>query len=606
MTSLLRVIACGSVDDGKSTLLGRLLNDAGAILDDQHRTLEADSRRFGTQGDRIDFALLLDGLEAEREQGITIDVAYRYFATPARQFILADAPGHEQYTRNMATGASTADLAILMVDARKGVLAQTRRHTHILAMMGIRDVVLAVNKMDLVGYDRQAFEAIARDYVPFAGRCGLSAVAIPTCATDGDHVVSPSPRMTWYDGPCLLSHLERVEVDRPDGLRPFRMPVQGVTRPTPESRGVVGRVCAGVVRPGDRVAVLPSLVETTVKAILTWDGEPSLASAGDAVTLQLDADVDAGRGDVIAAAAALPPVARHFEARLLWMSEQDLVPGRAYLLKTHSKEVRARVTSIRYRIDMATEARVSAPGLALNDIGAVDLSTAEPLPCEAYAVNRTLGSFILVDPMTFETVGAGMIEQLLPGAGDVRWQAFDISRARRAELKQQRPCCVWFTGLPGAGKTSIANALERRLFAAGRHTYVLDGDNVRHGLNRDLGFTHADRAENVRRIAEVAALMVDAGLVVLVAAISPFHADRQLARSLFGESEFVEVFVDTPLEECERRDPKGLYARARAGLIREVSGIDSPYEAPAAPDVHVVTTGRSVADCVEQVSAQLG
>ena len=595
------------MDDGKSTLIGRLLHDAHQVFDDHARALEADSRRFGTQGTRLDFALLVDGLEAEREQGITIDVAYRYFSTEARRFIIADTPGHEQYTRNMATGASTADVAVILVDARKGVLNQTLRHTRIVALLGIRHVLLAVNKMDLTGYAQPVFDAIVGAYEPFATACGItSVVAIPISALEGDHVVESSTRMPWYDGPTVMSYLETIDVRGPSSSAPFRMPVQWISRPGPDFRGAAGRVCSGVVQPGDRVRVLPSGIETSVKEIVTFDGPRSRAEAGDSVTLTLSDEVDVSRGDVIAVANAAPAVADQFEATVLWMGSQELVPGRSYLLKAHSKETRAIVTAITHRIDVASGEHVVAERLALNDIAVVTLSTAQPLVFEPYSVSRTLGAFILIDPLTFETVGAGMIARALRRALNVHWRATAVTAAARAELKQQRPMCVWFTGLPGSGKSSIANRVEQRLHAAGRHTYLLDGDNIRHGLNRDLGFTDGDRTENIRRAAEVARLMVDAGLIVLVAFISPFRAERQTARALFPAGAFVEVFVDTPLEECERRDPKGLYAKARSGRLPNFTGIDSPYERPDSPDVHVTTAGRSLDDCVEQVLAAIG
>jgi bifunctional enzyme CysN/CysC len=603
---LLRFITCGSVDDGKSTFIGRLLYESRAVFEDQLRALEADSRRFGTQGSRLDFALLVDGLQAEREQGITIDVAYRFFATERRRFIVADTPGHEQYTRNMATGASTAELAVILIDARKGVLPQTRRHTRIVAMMGIHHVLLAVNKMDLVGYEQGVFDAIVSEYMPFAASCGIGSVQpIPISALEGDWLVTPGGPMSWYNGPTVMHYLETVEPVGPPSMDGFRMPVQWINRPGPDFRGFSGRVCAGAVRPGDRVRVLPSGVETRIAEIVTLEGTRPKAEAGDSITLTLSDEVDVSRGDVIAAASSPPAVADQFEARLLWMSGADLLPGRTYLLKTQSKEVRARVTTIKHRVDIASDARLAARTLALNDIGVVNLSTTQPIPFEPYATNRALGSFILVDPLSFETVGAGMIDFALRRASNVHWQALEVSREIRAQLMGQRPCCVWFTGLSGSGKSTIANRLERRLFAEGRHTYLLDGDNVRHGLNRDLGFTEADRAENIRRVAEVARLMVDAGLVVLVSFISPFRAERRFARSLFNEGEFVEVFVDTPLDECERRDVKGLYAKARGGLLPNFTGIDSPYEAPEHPEVHLRTSGQSVDECAELVSVSL-
>ena len=594
------------MDDGKSTLIGRLLHDSRAIFDDQARALAADSQKFGTQGDRLDFALLLDGLEAEREQGITIDVAYRFFATAARRFIVADTPGHEQYTRNMATGASTADLAVILVDARKGVLTQTRRHTRIVALMGIRHVLLAVNKMDLVDYSRDVFDAIAADFAPLAAACGVTSVkSIPISALEGDHLVTASARMLWYGGPSVLAYLETVTVAGPPASGPLRMPVQLVNRPGPDFRGLAGRLCAGEVRPGDHVRVLPSGVATSVKSIVVWNGERAKAEAGDSVMLTLDHEVDVSRGDVIAAAAAPPAVADQFEASLLWMGDHDLIPGRSYFLKMHSKELRATVTSIKHRLDIASDAHLAAKTLALNEIGVVNLSTSQPVVFEPYAINRTMGAFILIDPLTFATVGAGLIDFALRRAANIHWQALDISAAARAALKQQQPCCVWLTGLSGSGKSAIANLLEQRLHAEGRHTYLLDGDNIRHGLNRDLGFTEADRAENIRRVAEVARLMVDAGLIVIVAFIAPFDAERRAARDLFADGAFVEVFVDTPLEECERRDPKGLYAKARRGALPNFTGIDSRYERPESPEVHLVTTGRSPEECADQVFARL-
>lgn len=603
---MLRFIVCGSVDDGKSTLIGRLLHESRRIFDDQLLALEADSRQFGTQGDRIDFALLLDGLQAEREQGITIDVAYRFFATDRRRFIVADTPGHEQYTRNMATGASTADLAVILIDARKGVLVQTRRHTRIVAMMGIRHVVLAVNKMDLAGHRRETFDAIVDVYAPFAAECGITTIRpIPISALEGDNLVTPSARMPWYDGPTLLAHLDAATVDQPAAAGPFRMPVELVNRPHQDFRGFCGRVSGGVVHPGDRVRVLPSGVETRVKSIVAWEGECSRAENGESTMLTLEDEVDVSRGDVIAAAAHPPQVADQFEARLLWMGSHELIPGRSYLLKMHSKDVPASVMEIRHRIDVNTSARLAAKTLALNDIGIVTLTTAQSVVFEPYDTSRTLGGFILIDKLTFETVGAGMILFALRRSSNIHWQALEVDRPARARLKQQAPCCIWFTGLSGSGKSSIANLLEKRLHALGRHTYILDGDNVRHGLNRDLGFTEADRAENIRRVAEVARLMVDAGLIVLVAFISPFRAERRQARGLFEAGEFVEVFVDTPIEDCERRDPKGLYAKARSGALPNFTGIDSPYERPEAPDIHLITAGHSPEECADQVLGRL-
>ena len=572
------------------------------IFADQMQALEADSRQFGTQGNRPDFALLVDGLQAEREQGITIDVAYRFFATDTRRFIVADTPGHEQYTRNMATGASTADLAVILVDARKGVLTQTRRHTRIVAMMGIRHVILAVNKMDLVGYARDPFDAIVDAYTPFAAACGITGIrAIPISALEGDNLVHRSALMPWYDGPTVIDYLDTVDVGGREASGPFRMPVQFVNRPTQDFRGFCGRVSGGSVRPGDRVRALPSGVETRVKAIVAWEGECPIAGAGESTTLTLEDEIDVSRGDVIAAAAAPPHVADQLEARLLWMGAHPLIPGRPYLLKMHSKEVSASVMEIRHQVDVNTSAELAAKTLALNEIGVVRIATSQPLVFEPYEQSRSLGGFVLIDKLTFETVGAGMILFALRRASNIHWQALDVDRQARARLNQQTPRCVWFTGLSGSGKSSIANLLEKRLHAAGRHTYVLDGDNIRHGLNRDLGFTEADRAENIRRVAEVARIMVDAGLIVLVSFISPFRAERRLARDLFGEEEFIEVFVDTPLDECEQRDPKGLYAKARSGALPNFTGIDSPYEPPESPEARVPTSGRSVEACVDQV-----
>jgi len=604
--TLLRFITCGSVDDGKSTFIGRLLYESRCVFEDQLRALEADSSRFGTQGSRLDFALLVDGLQAEREQGITIDVAYRFFATPNRRFIVADTPGHEQYTRNMATGASTADLAVILVDARKGVLPQTRRHTRIAAMMGIRHVLLAVNKMDLVDYAQRVFDDIVDEYSPFAAACGITSVRpIPVSSLEGDNLIEPGARTPWYEGPTVMHYLETVETGGPPSMEAFRMPVQWVNRPGQDFRGFAGRVCAGAVHPGDRVRVLPSGVETRVASIVTMDGNRPRAEAGDSITLTLAEEVDVSRGDVIAAAASPAEVSDQFEAHLLWMAAAEMIPGRTYLLKTQSKEVSVRVTSIKHRVDIASDARLAARTLALNDIGVVNISTNQPIPFEPYAVNRTLGSFIFVDPMSFDTVGAGMLDFALRRASNVHWQALEVSRERRAELMGQRPCCVWFTGLSGSGKSTIADQLEKLLIAEGRHTYLLDGDNIRHGLNRDLGFTDADRAENIRRVAEVARLMVDAGLIVLVSFISPFRAERQFARSLFAEGEFLEVFVDTPMEECERRDVKGLYAKARSGQLPNFTGIASPYEPPEQPEVHLRTTDRTASENAADVFSRL-
>ena len=602
-----RFITCGSVDDGKSTLIGRLLFESKCIFDDQLQALETDSRQYGTQGEKVDLALLVDGLQAEREQGITIDVAYRFFATDRRRFIVADTPGHEQYTRNMATGASTADLAVILIDARKGVLTQTRRHSRIVAMMGIRQVVLAVNKMDLVGCDQARYDAIVADYLAFSAGFGFVSIqAIPLSGLDGDNVLHASARMPWYSGPSLIEYLDTVDVHAAGGRGAFRMPVQWVNRPNLDFRGFCGRIAEGTLRPGDTVRVLPSGVSVAVKGILAGFEQVDEAGAGDAVTVTLAAEVDAGRGDVLVASAAPAEVADQFEAKLLWMVEHPMSPGRQYLMKLACKEVTATVTTIKYREDVNTGAHLAAKNLGLNEIATVNLSTSAPLVFEPYGVNRILGGFVLIDKLSFETVGAGMIDFALRRASNIHWQALELSKTVRAAQKHQTPCCVWFTGLSGSGKSTIANLLERRLHAEGKHTYLLDGDNVRHGLNRDLGFTEADRVENIRRVAEVARLMADAGLIVLVSFISPFIGERRMARDLFAPGEFVEVYVDTPIEECERRDVKGLYAKARAGALKNFTGIDSPYEAPEAPEVHLEAGRLSTEACVEVLAQALG
>ncbi len=603
---LLRFITCGSVDDGKSTLIGRLLHDSKRLLDDQVSALERDSRRHGTQGEDIDFALLVDGLAAEREQGITIDVAYRFFDTDKRKFIVADCPGHEQYTRNMATGASTADLAVVLVDARKGLLPQTRRHTYIVSLLGIRHVVLAVNKMDLAGFDRALFERIAAEYRALAASLGIADVAcIPLSALRGDNLLEASPRMPWYDGPSLLQHLETVRVDRAAADIGFRLPVQWVCRPDQDFRGFAGTIASGTVAPGDAVAVLPSGQRSRIARIVTADGDLAQAGAGQAVVVTLADEIDASRGDVIAAAARPPEIADQFAAHVLWMGDRPLLPGRPYWLRIGTRTVGAQVTEIKHRVDVDTQEQLAAKSLALNEVGYCNLYLDQAVPFEAYADSRALGAFILVDRHDNATVGAGTIDFALRRAGNIHWQHLDVDKAARARIKHQRPRCLWFTGLSGAGKSTIANLVEKRLTALGRHTYVLDGDNIRHGLNKDLGFTDADRVENIRRVAEVARLMVDAGLIVLVSFISPFRAERRMARALFAEGEFLEVHVDTPLAVAEARDAKGLYAKARAGELRNFTGIDSPYEAPEAAEVVLDTVAEAPEALAERLVALL-
>ena len=602
----LHIVICGSVDDGKSTLIGRLLQECGAVFEDQFAAVERASRRYGTQGEHADLALLMDGLQAEREQGITIDVAYRRFETPRRQFFVADAPGHEQYTRNMATGASLADLAVVLVDAQRGVLPQTARHSRIAALLGVRRVVLAINKMDLVGWDRARFDAIAADYREIADETGIRETrAVPLSALGGDNLARPGNRCPWYSGPTLLETLESVDVESAPEAEAFRMPVQYVNRPDSDFRGYCGRIAAGAVTPGDRVRIAPSGAESEVEEIVVWRGARERAVRGDSVTLRLKHELDVGRGDLIAAADHPVEAADQFQAEILWMSDDPLVVGRSYRLKIHTREVGATPTRIRHRVDVMDGRTRPAATLGLNDIGSVNLATDGPVPFAPYAENRRLGGFVLLDRWTEATVGAGMIRFALRRAANLRWQDFEVTRELRARTKRQRPRCLWLTGLPASGKSTIANLLEKRLVAAGRHTYVLDGDNVRHGLNRDLGFGDADRVENVRRVAEVARLMVDAGLIVIVAFISPFRADRAQARGLFEPDDFREVFVDAPLATCEARDPKGLYARARRGEILNFTGIGSPYEPPERPDLRLDTGAHSPAECVEEVLASL-
>jgi bifunctional enzyme CysN/CysC len=603
---LLRFIACGSVDDGKSTLIGRLLYESQMLLEDQLEALANDSRRIGTQGAELDFALLVDGLSAEREQGITIDVAYRFFATQRRKYIVADTPGHEQYTRNMVTGASTAELAIILIDARKGVLTQTRRHSYLVSLLGIRRIVLAINKMDLVDYSAQVFADIERDYREFAARIGLTdIVAIPVSALRGDNIVEPGASMPWYRGAALLQHLETVPVQDDAGAQPFRMPVQWVNRPNQDFRGFAGLIVGGSVRPGDTLRVLPSGSTSRVARIVTADGDLPLAVAGQSVTLTFQDEIDISRGDLLATAASAAGVADKFEANIVWMSEEPMLPGRPYLLKCGTRTVSAAVAQLKYKVNVNTLEELAARQLELNEIGLANLNLDQPLAFDPYSRNRDTGGFILIDRINNNTVGAGMLQAALRPAQDVHWQALDVSRANRSVQKNQQACVLWFTGLSGAGKSTIANLVEKRLFAMGRHTYLLDGDNIRHGLNRDLGFTDADRVENIRRVGEVARLMTDAGLIVLVSFISPFRSERRLARSLLGPGEFFEVYVDTPLEVAEARDPKGLYRKARAGQIRNFTGIDSPYEPPENPEIRIDTARMTAEQAAEQVIEQL-
>ncbi|MGH8435612.1 MAG: sulfate adenylyltransferase subunit CysN [Pseudomonas sp.] len=609
---LLRFITCGSVDDGKSTLIGRLLYESKMLFEDQLGQLEADSKKMGTQGGELDFALLVDGLSAEREQGITIDVAYRFFSTDKRKFIVADTPGHEQYTRNMVTGASTADVAVLLIDARKGLLTQTRRHSYLVSLIGIRQVVVAVNKLDMVGYSQALFERIEAEYRAFAAQIGLqNIVCIPMSALRGDNVIESSVQTPWYQGPTLMEHLESVPLeDEALGQSPFRMPVQWVNRPDLNFRGYAGSIVSGGIRCGERIRVLPSGKESRVASIITAAGEQQGAICGQAVTLTLDDEIDISRGDVIALADAPLAVADQFEATLVWMGEEPLLPGRPYLLKIGSRTLGMTCATLKHKVNVNTLEQLAAKTLALNEIGVGNLSLDQAIPFDAYADNRDTGGFIVIDRLSNNTVGAGMLHFALRRSQNVHWQAIDVNRQAHAALKGQTPCILWFTGLSGAGKSTIANLVERKLHALGRHTYLLDGDNVRHGLNKDLGFSEADRVENIRRVAEVARLMLDAGLITLVSFISPFRSEREMARNLASDGEFIEIFIDTSIEVAEQRDPKGLYKKARRGELKNFTGIDSPYEPPEHPDVRIDTCADSAEAAaeriVEHVLAKLG
>ncbi|NDV51679.1 sulfate adenylyltransferase subunit CysN [Salipiger sp. PrR003] len=605
--TMLRFITCGSVDDGKSTLIGRLLYDSKMIFEDQLAALESDSKRSGTQGEEIDFALLVDGLAAEREQGITIDVAYRFFATEKRKFIVADTPGHEQYTRNMVTGASTADLAVILIDARKGVLTQTRRHSYIVNMLGIRHVVLAVNKMDLVGYEQETFERIVADYRAFAESIGIeSFTAMPISGFKGDNITGPSENTPWYDGPALLPLLEEVEVeDTRDQAGPFRMQVQWVNRPNLDFRGFAGMIASGQLRPGDPVRVLPSGKTSSVARIVSMDGDKDLAVAGESVTITLADEIDCSRGQVIVAAQAPLEVADQFESTIVWMDENELVPGRAYWLKIGTQTVSATVAEPKYEVNVNTQEHLASKTLDLNAIGVANITTDREIPFAPYAENRDLGGFILIDKLTNHTVAAGLLHFALRRAQNVHWQATDIGREHHASMKHQKPAVLWLTGLSGSGKSTIANIVEKKLARMNRHTFLLDGDNVRHGLNKDLGFTEADRVENIRRVGEVAKLMTDAGLIVITAFISPFRSERDMVRGMMQPGEFVEVFVDTPLEVAEGRDVKGLYAKARAGQLKNFTGIDSPYEHPESPELRIDTTEMTPEEAADLIIARL-
>ena len=599
---LLRFITCGSVDDGKSTLIGRLLYESKLIFEDQLAALEADSKKVGTQGGELDFALLVDGLAAEREQGITIDVAYRFFSTDRRKFIVADTPGHEQYTRNMVTGASTADVAVILVDARKGVLTQTRRHSYIVSLLGIRHIVLAINKMDLVEYSQQTFDEIVAGYREFAKQIGLTnIVAVPLSALRGDNMLERSARTPWYDGPTLMGYLESVEIEDDLQTKPFRLSVQWVNRPNQDFRGFAGTIASGKVRRGDTVRVLPSGRQSRVTRIVDYEGDLETAVAGQSITLTLADEVDVSRGDMLAAADAPPAVSDQFQATIIWMHDEPMLRGRPYIIKLGTRTLTGSITTPRHKVNVNTLERLAAKQLELNEIGVCNLSFDRAIPFDPYAENRETGGFILIDKLSNDTVGAGLLNFALRRAENIHWQALDVNKTARSSLKGQRACVLWFTGLSGAGKSTVANLVEKRLHALGRHTYTLDGDNVRHGLNKDLGFTDADRVENIRRVAEVSRLMIDAGLIVLVSFISPFRSERRLARELMQPGEFLEVFVDTPLAEAEKRDVKGLYKKARRGELKNFTGIDSPYEPPEHPEIHLRTVLQSPEEAAEQI-----
>ncbi len=605
--SLLRFITCGSVDDGKSTLIGRLLYDSKMIFEDQLAALEADSKKIGTQGQNIDFALLVDGLAAEREQGITIDVAYRFFATEKRKFIVADTPGHEQYTRNMVTGASTADLAVILIDARKGVLSQTRRHSYLAHLIGIRNLVVAVNKMDLIGYDQEKYDAIIAEYRQFADEIGITAFTpMPISGFMGDNITAKSANTPWYEGPPLIAHLETVELDvTADQAKPFRLPVQWVNRPNLDFRGFSGQIASGIIRPGDAIRVLPSGKTSTITRVVSYDADLPQAVAGQSITLCFADEIDCSRGDVITQADAPLQVADQFEANMVWMADEALTPGRAYWLKLGTQMVSATISAPKYEVNVNTMAHMAAKTLELNSIGVVNITTDRAIPFEPYAQSHTLGGCIIIDKMTNATLAAGMINFALRRSQNVHWQALDISRETHASLKNQKPAVLWFTGLSGAGKSTIANIVERKLVRMNRHTFLLDGDNVRHGLNKDLGFTDADRVENIRRVGEVAKLMTDAGLIVITAFISPFRAERQMVREMMAPGEFLEIHIDTDLSQAEARDVKGLYKKARSGQLKNFTGIDSPYEAPENPEIHINTAKMTPEQAAELIIERL-